>query len=205
MKPLEHDETGLPSRPRRSTSARHGLPDASPHTDRVTAGTNGVGGANKVRGAEREKRGRRIRVTLSGEFDLKRLRGLRKTLRHALDSGHEVFVDLSEVAFIDALCLRELVVQYRLHPCLSLLRPSSEVKLALAICNLENWVRFRSDREVACRPRARTGVVPRGDEPEDAARRGAPSRKLRPGGARCISRRETREAGHGGLTPGEIA
>jgi hypothetical protein len=96
------------------------------------------------------------------------LPGLRKTLRRALDSGHEVFVDLSEVTFLDALCLRELVVQYRLQPCLSLWHPSSEVKLALAICNLENWVRFRSDREVAYRPRARTGVVPRGDEPEDA-------------------------------------
>jgi anti-anti-sigma factor len=103
--------------------------------------------ADPIAVGERVQRRKGIRVGLSGELDLQCLPELRATLRAALGSRRRVWVDLSEVTFMDALCLRELAVQYQLHPDrLVLWRPSPEVKLAVAICEAEDWVGFRPER-----------------------------------------------------------
>jgi anti-anti-sigma factor len=91
-------------------------------------------------------------MRLSGELDLQCLPELRTILRAALSSRRWVLVDLSEVTFLDALCLLELAVQYQLHSnSLVLWRPSPAVKLTLAICELEEWVNFHPEREAALR------------------------------------------------------
>jgi anti-anti-sigma regulatory factor len=64
---------------------------------------------------ERIRRREGVRIGLSGELDLQCLPELKRTLRAALGSGRRVWVDLSEVTFMDALCMSELAVQYQLH------------------------------------------------------------------------------------------
>jgi anti-anti-sigma factor len=100
-----------------------------------------MAGAVGVR--ERIRRSRGVRLGLSGELDLQCLPELKRALRAALGARRRVWVDLSEVTFMDALCLRELTVQYQLHSDrLILWRPSPEVGLTLVICELEDWVSF---------------------------------------------------------------
>ncbi len=165
MKPLEHGEAE--GRSRRSLSPEHGLLDAD--SNRCSTGRNEGEKADPRVIRERVDREGNVRVGLSGELDLQFLPELRATLRTALGSQREVFVDLSEVSFLDALCLRELVVQYQLYPRLFLWRPSFEVKLALAICDLEDWVSFHPDR-AASRRLARVGAAPIGHGAEDGDR-----------------------------------
>src|SRR5919205_3216628 len=103
-----------------------------------------MAGPKGVRG--RISRRRDVRIELSGELDLQCLPELQLSLRAALGSPRRVWVDLSAVTFMDALCMREIAVQYQLHSDrLILWCPSAEVRLTLAICELEDWVSFYPD------------------------------------------------------------
>jgi anti-anti-sigma factor len=90
------------------------------------------------------RRDQPILVKLSGEFDV-RYQGI---LEHAMSaclvaSGSSTFVDLSEVTFMDAQCIRELVVHYQLGKGrLVLCDPSQEVELSVVACDLEKWIDF---------------------------------------------------------------
>jgi anti-anti-sigma factor len=83
-------------------------------------------------------------VKLSGEFDVR----YQKILEHAMSaclgaSASSTFVDLSEVTFMDAQCIRELVVHFQLGKGrLVLCDPSQEVELSVVACDLEKWIDF---------------------------------------------------------------
>ena len=85
-----------------------------------------------------------ILVKLSGEFDVR----YQKILEHAMSaclgaSASSTFVDLSEVTFMDAQCIRELVVHFQLGKGrLVLCDPSQEVELSVVACDLEKWIDF---------------------------------------------------------------
>lgn len=54
-------------------------------------------------------------------------------------------MDVSGVTFLDCLCVRELAVHYQLHAeRLALCDPSRQVRLGVAVCDLEDWIGFRS-------------------------------------------------------------
>jgi hypothetical protein len=56
------------------------------------------------------------------------------------------------VAFLDALCVRELAMLGLLHPDLLVFRdPSPEAKLSVAACGMEDLVPFRESGEEPCR------------------------------------------------------
>ena len=91
-------------------------------------------------------------VELSGEFDISRARALSEALAGALGSGRPVLVDLSRVTFLDVVCVRELAARYQLHKDrLALCRPSWQVELSVAACELEGWLSFFPDEEAAYR------------------------------------------------------
>ena len=121
-----------------------------------------------------------IRVGLSGELDLQCLPELETALCAAFDSDRRVWVDLSRVTFLDALCLRELAVQYQLHSDrLVLWRPSAEVRLTVAICGAEDWVGFYPESMSLPRPRSRpdpTAVAEGGPGQTRGLRRRCPPR-----------------------------
>ena len=74
-------------------------------------------------------------VVLSGEFDLRDLDPLRRTLGSASSSGRPACVDLSEVTFLDVRCARELAVRSRLYNGrLALNNPSWQVEASLRAC-----------------------------------------------------------------------
>jgi len=49
------------------------------------------------------------RVVLTGEMDLSVAESIRGQLTRAVDSGADIAVDLSQVAYIDSSCIRELL------------------------------------------------------------------------------------------------
>jgi anti-anti-sigma factor len=83
-------------------------------------------------------------VKLAGEFDVR----YQKILEHAMSaclgaSGSSTLVDLSDVTFMDAQCIQELVVHLQLGKGrLVLCDPSQEVELSVVACNLEKWIEF---------------------------------------------------------------
>jgi anti-anti-sigma factor len=80
-------------------------------------------------------------VELSGEFDIRYLRTLESMLRDCLASGRSTLVDLSEVTFMDALCVWELAVYYQLgRGRMVLCNPSQDVGVSVAAYDLEDWV-----------------------------------------------------------------
>ncbi len=86
---------------------------------------------------------RPVLVKLSGEFDIRYQRTLEDILSDCLVSGRSTLVDLSEVTFMDSLCVRELVVHYRLSEGrMVLCDPSRQAKLSVAACDLEEWIDF---------------------------------------------------------------
>ena len=93
-----------------------------------------------------QHKGRRdqpILVKLSGEFDVRYQRILEHAMSACLASGSSTFVDLSEVTFMDAQCIRELVVHFQLGTGrLVLCDPSQEVELSVVACDLEKWIDF---------------------------------------------------------------
>lgn len=125
-------------------------------------------------GVREVRRGRSVRIWLSGELDLRCLEGLRAALRTALRSRRPVLVDLSGVTFLEELCLRELAVHYQLNPGrLVLWRPSAEVRLTRMICGLEDWVRFYPD-EAASRPPGTPDATVAAGGPGATLRQGPP-------------------------------
>ena len=90
------------------------------------------------------RRDQPILVKLFGEFDVR----YQKILEHAMSaclgaSASSTFVDLSEVTFMDAQCIRELVVHFQLGKGrLVLCDPSQEVELSVVACDLEKWIDF---------------------------------------------------------------
>jgi len=90
------------------------------------------------------RRDQPILVKLSGEFDVR----YQKILEYAMSaclgaSASSTFVDLSEVTFMDAQCIRELVVHFQLGKGrLVLCDPSQEVELSVVACDLEMWIDF---------------------------------------------------------------
>ena len=86
---------------------------------------------------------RPVIVKLSGELDVRYRRTLEDTLRDCLASGRPTLVDLSEVTFMDAWCLRELAIHYQLGTGrVALCDPSQEVEVGVAACDLEEWLDF---------------------------------------------------------------
>jgi anti-anti-sigma factor len=90
------------------------------------------------------RRDQPILVKLSGEFDVRYQRILEHAMSACLGaSGSSTFVDLSEVTFMDAQCIRELVVHYQLGKGrLVLCDPSQEVELSVAACDFEKRIDF---------------------------------------------------------------
>lgn len=98
--------------------------------------------------------GRSVVIALAGEFDVGEAASLRRVFDVALDSGLPVLVDLSGVTFMDSPGVQELAAQSQLHPDrLALLNPSWQVKLSVAACNLEGWVRFGPGKSSSRGPR----------------------------------------------------
>lgn len=99
-------------------------------------------------------------VKLSGEFDIRYQRTLENILSYCLVSGRPMLVDLSEVTFMDSLCVRELAVHYRLSEgSMALCDPSRQAELSVAACDLEEWIDFvytASDDHQARPPRWET-------------------------------------------------
>ena len=82
-------------------------------------------------------------VKLSGEVDVRYQKILEHAMSACLASASSTFVDLSEVTFMDAECIRELVVHIQLgkgH--LVLCDPSQEVELSVAACDFEKRIDF---------------------------------------------------------------
>ena len=77
-----------------------------------------------------------VLVELTGEFDVSCLVPFGYALRRALGLGRRTFVDLSEVTFMDAPCLRELAPGSDAGPH-KLRRPSWQFRLGVAACDLE--------------------------------------------------------------------
>ena len=94
--------------------------------------------------AQRDGRDDRpVMVKLSGELDVRYRRALEDTLRDCLASGRPTLVDLSEVTFMDSLCLRELAIHYQLGTGrVALCDPSQELEVGVAACELEEWLGF---------------------------------------------------------------
>ena len=94
--------------------------------------------------AQRDGRDDRpVMVKLSGELDVRYRRALEDTLRDCLASGRPTLVDLSEVTFMDSLCLRELAIHYQLGTGrVALCDPSQELEVGVAACELEEWLEF---------------------------------------------------------------
>lgn len=91
----------------------------------------------------RDSDGRFVLVKLSGEFDIRYQRTLEGILSDCLVSGRLMLVDLSEVTFMDSLCVRELAVHYRLgEGRMTLCDPSRQAELSVAACDLEEWIDF---------------------------------------------------------------
>ena len=83
-----------------------------------------------------------VLVELSGEFDLFCLEAFEDALDEAATFGGPVFVDLSSVTFMDAVCFKELVRRARLGR-LKLCRPSPEVELSAAACDPDIGIETR--------------------------------------------------------------
>ena len=94
--------------------------------------------------AQRDGRDDRpVMVKLSGELDVRYRRTLEDTLRDCLASGRPTLVDLSEVTFMDSLCLRELAIHSQLGTGrVALCNPSQELEVGVAACELEEWLDF---------------------------------------------------------------
>ena len=82
-------------------------------------------------------------VVLRGDFDLACHATLRSALDDALRRNVEVLVDLSRVTFLDASCVRELVLLLALHGERLVLGGSSrEVEASVTACGMGNLIRF---------------------------------------------------------------
>ena len=66
-----------------------------------------------IRVSDLDNRG--ILVELSGEFDVRDLEPLRRTLEGVSNSGLPTYVDLSGVTFLDVRCTRELAVRFDVY------------------------------------------------------------------------------------------
>ena len=93
-----------------------------------------------------------VRVELAGEIDITYMDALQTFLKAVSESARLLVVDLSRTTFLDARCLREIVVHYQLHAGrLALCKPSPEVELSVAACDLEEWIHFHPDEQSALR------------------------------------------------------
>ena len=115
--------------------------------------------------ARRNRRGDRpLLVRLSGELDVRYRKDIEDILGDCLASGRQTLVDLSEVTFMDSRCVRELAVHYQLgQGRVALCDPSQEVELAVAVCDLEEWIDFvyttdaSGERRTTLQPASSTG------------------------------------------------
>lgn len=89
-----------------------------------------------------------VLVELSGEFDVSCLEAFGQALERVESLGGPVFVDLSGVTFMDALCVRSLAeaASDRDNPW-RLCRPSEEFRLSLAACDAEEDVEVLPDND----------------------------------------------------------
>lgn len=111
-------------------------------------------------------------LELCGEFDIAQAGSLSEVVRGMLDAafdvGSPIFVDLSEVTFMDTKCLWELVVLRQVYTGrLMLSKPSRQVELGVAASGLEDWLRFHPEEEPDGKERAlpaehRAGFARRG-------------------------------------------
>ncbi len=86
---------------------------------------------------------RSVLVKLSGEIDIQCEKNLEDILSDCLVSGRPTLVDLSEVTFMDSLCVRQLAFHYRLgEGRFALCDPSRQAELSVAACDLEEWIDF---------------------------------------------------------------
>jgi anti-anti-sigma factor len=91
--------------------------------------------------AQRDERP--VLIKLSGEFDIRYRSAIEDTLRDCLASGRPALVDLSEVTFMDSLCIQELAVHYQLSGGrMFLCDPSEDMEVSAAACDLKDWLDF---------------------------------------------------------------
>ena len=101
-------------------------------------------------------RGEGCAVVLRGEFDLACHATVGSALDKALKRNPKILVDLSGVTFLDAACVRELVLLVAIHgKRLVLEGPSREVEVSVTACGMEDLVRFGRLRRTAEDVRAR--------------------------------------------------
>jgi anti-anti-sigma regulatory factor len=88
-----------------------------------------------------------VLVELHGEFDVSCLEALRHAFERASGLASPVFADLSGVAFMDALCARELASRATEAGRLKLCRPSAQFSLSLLTCGLAREVEICPDQD----------------------------------------------------------
>lgn len=84
-----------------------------------------------------------VLVELGGEFDVSCSDAFDQALR-GLEPTGPAYVDLSAVTFMDAHCVRRLADGVRAG-LLRLCRPSAEVRLSVAACDLDGYLDIRPD------------------------------------------------------------
>ena len=101
----------------------------------------------------REQDGARVVVAASGEIDMATVGGLRVELEQAAASGAEVWVDLTDVGFIDSTGLSALVVAHRAMSDgperFAVICPDGPARRALEVCGLGELLRVFDSRDAA--------------------------------------------------------
>ncbi len=101
----------------------------------------------------REQDGARVVVAASGEVDMATVGGLSLALEQAAASGAEVWVDLTDVDFIDSTGLSALVVAHRAMsdgPArFAVICPDGPARRALDVCGLGELLHVFSSRGAA--------------------------------------------------------
>ena len=102
---------------------------------------------------QREQDGARVVVAASGEIDMATVGGLRVELEQAAASGAEVWVDLTDVDFIDSSGLSALVVAHRTMSDGSMrfavICPDGPARRALDVCGLGELLLVYGSRAAA--------------------------------------------------------
>ena len=98
--------------------------------------------------------GRRVVLAVSGEVDLASVNALQEALDHAAQTqSGDVWIDLTDVEFIDSTGLTALVVAHRLLDApirrISLICPVGPVRRALEIAGINRVMPVHGSREAA--------------------------------------------------------
>jgi anti-anti-sigma factor len=101
----------------------------------------------------KEQDGARVVVAASGEVDMATVGGLRAELEQAVASGAEVWVDLTDVDFIDSTGLSALVIAHRAMSDgtrrFAVICPDGPARRALEVCGLGELLHVFDSRDAA--------------------------------------------------------